>query len=91
MSDSTEAMALGVPVIATDCGGSPEAFTHGVEGLLVPPKDGPALGAAMARMLKDTAERRRMARASAELARKRFDARLNASRMETIYEELIAR
>ena len=45
----TEALARGVPVIATDVGGVSEALGHG--GLLVPPEDPAALGAALRRWL----------------------------------------
>ena len=47
----TEALARGVPVLATDVGGVPEALGHG--GLLVPPGDPEAFGAALRRWLED--------------------------------------
>jgi glycosyltransferase involved in cell wall biosynthesis len=46
-----EAMAAGLPVIGTDVDGVPELITHGVNGLLVPPHDIPALRAAIARLI----------------------------------------
>jgi glycosyltransferase involved in cell wall biosynthesis len=48
-----EAMAMGVPVVATDVGGTREAVDDGVTGLLVPPRDPGALAAAVARLLDD--------------------------------------
>ena len=61
----TEALARGVPVLATDVGGVTEALGHGDDGtrpgLLVPPGDPAALGAA----LRALARRRRAARAPA--------------------------
>ena len=48
-----EAMALGIPVIATRVGGLPELIEDGVEGLLVPPKDPGALADAIERLLGD--------------------------------------
>lgn len=49
-----DAMLAGVPVVATAAGGVREVVRDGVDGLLVPVGDGPALGAAIARVLSDT-------------------------------------
>ena len=53
----TEALARGLPVIAADVGGVPEALGHGADGvrpgLLVPPDDPAALGAALRAWLGD--------------------------------------
>ncbi|HEX9235990.1 MAG TPA: glycosyltransferase family 4 protein [Actinomycetota bacterium] len=48
-----EAMAAGLPVVATDIAGYREVVRDGVEGLLVPPNDPRALGAAIERILSD--------------------------------------
>ena len=48
-----EAMATGVPVIATDCGGTPEIIKHEVNGLLVPPKDVEGTSTAITILLRD--------------------------------------
>lgn len=50
-----EGMARGLPVIATDRGGNPEIIDDGVNGLLVPPADSPALAAAIHRLVSDPA------------------------------------
>jgi glycosyltransferase involved in cell wall biosynthesis len=60
----TEALARGVPVLATDVGGVPEALGHG--GLLVPPGDPEALGAALRLWLEDGDLRARLRRAARE-------------------------
>jgi glycosyltransferase involved in cell wall biosynthesis len=66
----TEALARGLPVIATDVGGVTEALGHGAEGtrpgLLVPPGDPAALGAALRSWLIDAELRRRLRRAARE-------------------------
>jgi hypothetical protein len=60
----TEALARGVPVLATDVGGVPEALGRG--GLLVPPGDPAALGAALRRWLEDPELRAALRRAARE-------------------------
>jgi glycosyltransferase involved in cell wall biosynthesis len=66
----TEALARGLPVLATEVGGVPEALGRGQggirPGLLVPPGDPPALGAALRRWLGDIELRRRLRRAASE-------------------------
>jgi glycosyltransferase involved in cell wall biosynthesis len=66
----TEALAHGVPVVATEVGGVPEALGHGADGirpgLLVPPDDPAALAAALRAWLGDAELRRRLRRAARE-------------------------
>lgn len=57
----TEAMAAGLPVVATRVGGIPEVVEDGVTGLLVPPGDVDALADAVERLVADPALRHRMA------------------------------
>ena len=59
-----EALAVGCPVIATAVGGVPEVVRDGENGLLVPPGDPGALGAAIARFLDDDELRARLADAA---------------------------
>ncbi|MGN6378608.1 MAG: glycosyltransferase family 4 protein [Gaiellales bacterium] len=65
-----EALARGLPVVAADVGGVPEALGHGADrvrpGLLVPPGDAGALGHALRAWLEDTDLRRRLRRAARE-------------------------
>lgn len=64
-----EARAFGCPIVATTVGGIPSSVTDGVDGLLVPPRDAPALAAAIARVLDDAALRARLVEAGAAKAR----------------------
>ena len=65
----TEAMAAGLPVVATDVGGIPEVVRHGETGLLVPPDDVDALAAALDRVVGDAALRERLAAGARARAR----------------------
>ena len=67
-----DAMAASRPIVATTAGGIPEIVEHGLNGLLVPPRDHPALAAAIVRMLKDPDLRRQMGAAGFARVRERF-------------------
>jgi len=63
-----EAMAAGRPVVASNIEGFAEVITHGVEGLLVRPQDGEALGAALLELVNDPERRREMGLKGSERA-----------------------
>jgi glycosyltransferase involved in cell wall biosynthesis len=84
-----EAQALGVPVVATAVGGLCQAVSDEVDGLLVPPGDAAALGAALGRLV-DPELRSRMS-AAAAVAGERFSARYAVARIEATYRALVAR
>ena len=86
-----EAMACGVPVIATRVGAFEELVVDGTTGALVPPGDAAALAAAMAPLLDDPAKRQSMgaaARAHVE-ARHRIEA--EAAALVTLYRRLLGK
>lgn len=64
-----EAMAAGVPVVATEVGGVPDVVGDGVSGILVPPADPAAMAAAVRRLAADGALRERLRRAARDRAR----------------------
>jgi glycosyltransferase involved in cell wall biosynthesis len=68
-----EAMACGVPVIATAVGGQIDSVVHGVTGLHVPPRDPGALARAMRQLLADPERRREYGLNGAKRARLRFN------------------
>jgi glycosyltransferase involved in cell wall biosynthesis len=67
-----EAMACGCAPVATDVGGNPELVENEVNGLLVPSQDGPALAAALARLVDDAGLRQGLAAASLKRVREQF-------------------
>jgi glycosyltransferase involved in cell wall biosynthesis len=84
-----DAMAAGVPVVATAGGGIPEMIEHEVTGLLVPVGDGAALAAAIDRLLDDRALARRLADAARARVRD-FDIQRTIDRTEALYREVVA-
>jgi glycosyltransferase involved in cell wall biosynthesis len=83
-----EAAAAGLPVVATDHAGIPEAVIDGVTGLLVPEGDQQRLGDALLRLLGDPAMRAGIGAAARQRAETHFDARRQAARLETLYDRL---
>jgi hypothetical protein len=77
-----EAMALGKPVIAGRSGGPAEIITDGVDGVLAPFGDAPALGAAISRLIDDPALAQRLGAAARERAAT-FDERVFAQHVIT--------
>jgi glycosyltransferase involved in cell wall biosynthesis len=80
-----EAMAGGVPVIATSVGGTPEAVLDGETGLLVPPRDVPALARAVDALLGDPERAGRLGEAGRLRVREKFDADTSARRILGLY------
>ncbi|MEO7965744.1 MAG: glycosyltransferase [Gemmatimonadaceae bacterium] len=84
-----EALALGVPVVASRVGGLPDVVLDGETGVLVEPAAPDALAAALVRLLDDPALRARMGEA-ARIDVQRFSLDVYASRLSEIYRELAA-
>ena len=82
-----EALALGLPVVATDVGGVGETLRHDVDALLVKPNDTHALADALQRVLGDPALRTRLAAASLKRAAA-FDVARAVRRIEEIYAQV---
>jgi glycosyltransferase involved in cell wall biosynthesis len=84
-----EAMAAGLPVVATDVGGVAESVVHGQTGLLVPAGNVTALAAALERLVDDEQLRRRLGTAGRVRARELFDlAPFRSCHVELYHREL---
>ena len=85
-----EALALAVPVVATDVGGPREIITDGQEGLLRPPRD-PRAWAQAIRLLADDAEmRERMGSLGRRRVQQAFTLRRHVSTLVALYEQAAA-
>lgn len=82
-----EALALGLPVVATDVGGIAEEMVDGETAVLVPPGDSEALADAIYRVATDPDLRTRLAAASERKAQD-FDVRHAVERIEAAYTQL---
>lgn len=84
-----EAMASGLPVVATRHGGIPEAVTHGVDGLLVAEKDAPALAEALCSLMSQPEMLARFSREAAHSVRAAFGAEAALEALEACYAEAV--
>jgi len=85
-----EAMAAGLPVVATRVGGVPEVVVDGVTGFLVPPRQPKALAQAIVRLLVDPDLAKSMGASGRERAESMFDARVTAERTVQVYRDVLA-
>jgi len=83
-----EAMAAGLPIVATLHGGIPEAVTDGEDGFLVPERSADELADAILRLLDGEGETLgRMSKRAAESVRERFGFEEQIANLEDVYEE----
>jgi glycosyltransferase involved in cell wall biosynthesis len=86
-----EAMLAGVPIVATDAGGTGEIVRDGVTGLLVPPGDPRALSESIRALLSDRAHAARLAAAGRELIERDHSVSAMVAATSRLYDELLAR
>jgi glycosyltransferase involved in cell wall biosynthesis len=85
-----EAMALGVPVVATAAGGTPEALRDTLEGYLVPVGDTSLLRSRLAELLADEALRRRLGSAGRRAVQERFSLESMVRETEAVLRAIAA-
>lgn len=86
-----EAMACGLPVVVTDCGGVREALDHGIEGFVVPPRDVRAMARALERLWREPELRERMGAAGRRRATNSFGAAVQVEGFLGMLREVAAR
>jgi len=84
-----EAMATGLPVVATHVGGTPEVVVNGTTGVLVPPSRPDALADAMLWMMRHPDARTRMGLAGRRRVEERFTIRRTVEAYERIYRRAL--
>jgi glycosyltransferase involved in cell wall biosynthesis len=83
-----EAMATGLPVVTTDCGGMREAVSDGVEGFVVPVRDVRRMAAALGRLAEDAELRVRMGAAARDRVLKEFTLERQVRAFTELLEEV---
>jgi glycosyltransferase involved in cell wall biosynthesis len=84
-----EAAACALPLVTTDAPGCREVVRDGVDGLLVPVRDGAALAVAIARLHDDPALAARLGAAARAKALEQFDEQVVIARTLAVYRELL--
>ena len=85
-----ESMAAGVPVVATNVGGTPEILSDGVTGLLVKPKNATVLANAISTLLDNPEFARQLGQAGKKHIVQEFSMDQTVRRTEALYQELLA-
>jgi glycosyltransferase involved in cell wall biosynthesis len=85
-----EAMAMGIPCVATSVTGVPELIRNEVDGLLVTPSDPSALAEAIGRLMDDPALRRRLQEAGRKRVTEEFDLERNCRQLEKLFRTRLA-
>lgn len=85
-----EAMAAGVPIVATSVGGVPELLGQGAAGWLAPPEDPAALGRALEEALRERAAVARMTEAARSRLRNEYNPGIWLDRYEEVYRQILA-
>lgn len=84
-----EGMSMGLPAVASDCGGNPYLIADGENGLIFPARDDAALAACLARLMDAPDARARMGVRAQEIFRSRFTGEIFARNVEAVYFDVL--
>jgi glycosyltransferase involved in cell wall biosynthesis len=84
-----EAMALGLPIVASDVGGVGEAIAHGQSGLLVPARQPPALSSTLIELLANAELRGQLGAAALQTVKRRFSTETMVRGAIDVYAETL--
>jgi len=84
-----DALAMELPVAASDVGGIPEIISHEETGLLVPPGDPAALAEAMERLLDDRDTATRLGRAGRKIVLEKYSVKAMVQGTEAVYRRVL--
>lgn len=86
-----EAMAMGVPVVASKTGGTSELILDGKTGILFPPKDSHALAQAVVRLIKNPERANRMGQRGRQRMEEKFTLSKQMEAIEGLWDEILNR
>jgi L-malate glycosyltransferase len=84
-----EAMAAGLPVVATSVGGTPEVIKNGETGFLVPPSNPQVLAAAIQKLIEDPSLRREIGQAGKRHCQKNYDIDMIVKEIDSLYHQYV--
>lgn len=84
-----EGMSLGVPTVATKCGGTPKMIMEGQNGILVEKADAKSLADGIINITNDNEKYQYMKKRSKEIYNERYTAKVYAKNIEKVYESLV--
>lgn len=87
---TVQALAVGLPVVATRSGGPEEIVVHGTSGLLVAPGSVDALAGGLQSVAQDSSERRRLASAARVRAESAFSVEAMLQAYNTLYDQVLS-
>ena len=86
-----EAMAAGIPIIATNVGGIPEIIEHKQTGFLIPPYSSPAIKDALISLVENKCHCDSMVDRARETVRNRFEISKTVEQYQNIYLDIFKR